>query len=299
MISVVIPIYKNTEQLVQNLRRNLPFFKDCEVILVNDDPSKSIKNELSQFKQIKLYENEKNLGFGQNVNKGVSYATGDYLLFLNTDVALIDNSFKNAVNHFNKDPNLFGVSFAQIERNGSIVGKNKLLWARGFFFHSKAPDMKTGANAWAEGGTALIDKNKFLKLGGFDSLYTPFYWEDTDISYRAWKSGYNVLFDADIKMEHHHEGTIGQYFMKRSTKVTANRNQFIFIWKNITDTSLLLTHFALLVPNIFYYIILKHELNFLEGFIQAVKRLPTILSHRKQQKKMYKLSDRVILSRLK
>ncbi|PJE58197.1 MAG: glycosyltransferase family 2 protein, partial [Candidatus Portnoybacteria bacterium CG10_big_fil_rev_8_21_14_0_10_36_7] len=45
-------------------------------------------------------------------------------------------------------------------------------------------------------------------LNGFDELYSPFYWEDIDLSYRAWKTGYTVLFDPQVLVEHHHETTI-------------------------------------------------------------------------------------------
>jgi GT2 family glycosyltransferase len=298
MISVVIPVYKNTEQLVENLRQKLPFFKGCEVILVNDDPSKSIKKELSEFKEIILHENDKNLGFGQNVNKGVSFATHPYILLLNTDVVLHDDSFKTALTHFEKDKELFGVSFAQKERDGRTVGKNLILWSRGMYLHRKAYDLSSGKNGWAEGGTALIDKKKFHNLGGFDSLYTPFYWEDIDISYRAWKAGYTVLYDNEVVMDHHHEGTTGKYFMKDTTKRTAYRNQLIFIWKNITDRDLLTQHLLLLLPNLVYYVLLKKDIIFLQGFFEAVKRLGEVLKHRATQIKQYTKTDKEVLKNL-
>ena len=299
MISVIIPVYKNTEQMLTNLRHNMQFFKNCEVILVNDDPTKSIKTELSEFKDIKLYENEKNIGFGQNVNKGVSFSTGQYLLFLNTDVKLNDNSFQNALKHFENDTELFGVSFAQQETNRQIVGKNQIFWHRGMFHHRQAATLLSGENAWAEGGTALINKDKFLILGGFDTLYTPFYWEDIDISYRAWKAGYHILFDASIVMEHHHEGTTGKYFLKEITKRVSYRNQLFFIWKNITDFSLISQHIILLAPNIFYYTILKNEHIFFLGLIDALKQLNTVFKHRKKQLKIYQLSDKEVLEKFR
>ena len=55
----------------------------------------------------------------------------------------------------------------------------------------------------------------WLKLGGMDTLYSPFYWEDIDLSYRAWKSGYQILYDPNIIVEHHHESTIAKYFDKK------------------------------------------------------------------------------------
>ena len=43
---------------------------------------------------------------------------------------------------------------------------------------------------WAGGGSALIDRDAFTSLGGFDTLYDPFYMEDAGLSYGAWKRGF-------------------------------------------------------------------------------------------------------------
>ena len=51
------------------------------------------------------------------------------------------------------------------------------------------------------------------KLGGFDGLYDPFYWEDIDLSYRAQKSGYKVIFEPKSIVTHEHEkGTVKEMF---------------------------------------------------------------------------------------
>ena len=41
------------------------------------------------------------------------------------------------------------------------------------------------------GGSCAFDRQKLLELGGFDPLFAPFYLEDTDLSYLAWKRGTN------------------------------------------------------------------------------------------------------------
>src|SRR5690349_12987241 len=119
MISVIIPVYKNTEEFIKNLRSNLPHLKGEEVIVVNDDPTKSIQEELKHFKEVQLIENERNLGFGSTVNKGVEHAKGDVIFLLNSDVVLKDGSYKNAVEQLRRKPELFAISFAQIEKDSS------------------------------------------------------------------------------------------------------------------------------------------------------------------------------------
>lgn len=87
-ISVVIPVYKQTEQFLANLKVNSTFLKNVEIIVVNDDPTTSIATHLKEFDQIILIEHNKNKGFGPTVNDGVKKAKGDFILLLNSDVIL-------------------------------------------------------------------------------------------------------------------------------------------------------------------------------------------------------------------
>ncbi len=293
MISVIIPSYKNKDLLLKNLNNNLPYFKDYEVIIVNDYPEESLKEDLKNL-PVKLVENPKNLGFAGAVNRGAQHATNEYLFLINSDVELPNADFKKGLDHFSKNKKLFAVGFAQEEKDGSTVGKNRFFWKNGFFQHSSADDLEPGPSGWAEGGSSLIDKQKFNQLGGFDELYKPFYWEDIDLSYRAWKSGYEILFDPSIKVVHPHESTIGKYFSSSSVKKIAYRNQLIFVWKNITDLGLLFDHYFKLIPNLLGFLF-KGELSFLSGLFQANLRRPLIFQHRQHQKKLYQLKDKEVL----
>jgi GT2 family glycosyltransferase len=269
MISVVIPTYKNQSEFLKKLKNNLPYLENCEIVIVNDNPEESLKHELKQFQNIILLENKKNLGFGQTVNRGVAKAKGELIMLLNDDVIFHNESFLNAIKYFKENPQLFAVSFAQKEKDGSIVGKNKTFWRNGLFFHQKADDLTFGDNDWAEGGACLVDKQKFQQLGGFDPIYSPFYWEDIDLSYRAKKAGYKIFFDPNITVDHHHESTIGKYFSKDYVKTIAFRNQFLFIWKNIHGEKIV-SHFLFLPFNLVYYIF-KGEIAFVKGFFAAIK----------------------------
>src|SRR3989339_8177 len=180
-ISVVIPTYNNS-QFPENLHKNIRYLKDCQVIVVNDNPQNSLEKQLDTL-DIKLIQLKENRGFAGAVNSGIHSAHSDYILLLNDDVLLQDESFLHAVDDFKKDPKLFAVSFAQVERNNAIVGKNVLFWKNGFMQHSRVNENIAGENGWAEGGSAMFDAKKMMQLGGFDELFSPFYWEDIDLSY--------------------------------------------------------------------------------------------------------------------
>ena len=65
------------------------------------------------------------------------------------------------------------------------------------------------------GGSCAFDREKFLELGGFDPLLEPFYLEDTDLGYMAWKRGWKVLYQPRSVVYHEHRGTIGKKFRRR------------------------------------------------------------------------------------
>jgi GT2 family glycosyltransferase len=297
MISVVIPSYKNKKMLIDNLNNNIKFLEELEIIIINDSPDESLKKDLAGFKVI-LIENDKNLGFGPSVNKGIIKAKNKYVLLLNTDVRLKNQNYINALKYFKENKKLFAVAFAQKDKNGLIVGKNKVYWKYGFFRHKENTDLSFEINAWVEGGASIVDRDIFLKLGGFDDLYSPFYWEDIDLSYRAWRSGYEIFFDPKIIMRHYHESTISKYFQKKYIEKIAFRNQLIFIWKNITDFNLILHHIFFLIPNLIIFT-LKGKFNYLMGFFGTVKNVSTIIKNRKKQKSQYILKDSEVLQKFK
>jgi len=296
MISVVIPQYKGKEKLYANLKHNLPFLKGCEILVINDYPEVPLTDEMaSLFPQVKVIENEKNLGFAGAVSVGIASVKNQFVFLLNNDVVLNDDSYAKALAHFEKDKRLFAVSFRQTEKDNSFVGRNEIYWERGFFQHRKADAKKSGINGWAEGGSMLFDKKKYDIINGFDVLFSPFYWEDIDLSYRAWKAGYTILFDSSVTVQHHHESTIATHFHSSRIKTIAYRNQFITIWKNISDVKMIFEHMFYLIKNLLLYP-LKGEKEFASGFWMAAQLSKEIMEKRSIQKSMWKRSDQEIFN---
>jgi GT2 family glycosyltransferase len=183
--------------------------------------------------------NSENFGFSRSVNIAASKAKGEYLLLLNSDVKLLDDSWKRVIPEFVHDGNLFAVGFAQKEKDGDIVGRNELYFRGGLFHHRGLSSQVTLGTrdsgllptAWAEGGSTLLRKSMWDELRGFDEAYSPFYWEDVDLSYRAKLRGWNVCFSPDIIVEHHHESSTVAQFGKPKIMEIAFRNQLYFTSK--------------------------------------------------------------------
>lgn len=288
-ISIIIPVYKNYEMFYKYLEINKKHFDGCEVIVANDYPEEKITRKVKQiYSNAIIMDNKKNLGFAGNVNRGVRLAKRPYVFLMNSDVVLKDASFKKSVDYLKKDKKLFAIGFAQLEKDGKIVGSNRGYFQNGFINHAHQTLHVTRYtlhnNFWAEGGASIFNRKLFMDLGMLDELYNPFYWEDIDLSYKAWRAGYEVKFDPSIVVEHHHESTIGKYFQQEKILRTAFRNQLVFHWKNITDKDLLIKHLI----NLPRYI-------FTPGFFDALLKLPKILQARKETVRLFKKTDREIL----
>jgi GT2 family glycosyltransferase len=129
-----------------------------------------------------------------------------------------------------------------------------------------------------------------MKLGGMDEkLFTPYYWEDLDLSYRAMKRGFRLLWEPKAVVNHNHESTISK-LSKRKVLRIQERNELLFIWKNITSVNLFRKHMAGLLRRIF------KGPGYLLIIILAICKLQIVLKERKREKKESKVSDEAIFA---
>jgi GT2 family glycosyltransferase len=309
-ISIVIPNY-NGEKL---LRKNLPSvleavreYKNGKVeIIIPDDPStdKSAKiiNEFIQFvreKNISVKtvsnKNRNEAGFSKNIHRGVSLATGDILILINSDVRPHRDFLAPLLSHF-ADPKTFAVACMDESReHGQTVlrGRGIGCWQKGFLMHGEGKLDKQNT-LWASGGSSAFRKSIWDKLRGFDILYNPFYWEDIDLSYRALKSGYNIVFEAkSVVIHEHEEGAIKNKFKPVQIQKIAYRNQFIFVWKNITDPILLFSH-VFWLPYHLLNAARRKDKAFFIGFYLAFLQFSRVMKERERVKKSFIISDKKI-----
>lgn len=293
MITVVIPTYNGQGRLIKNLTHNLHYLRGCELIVVNDNPSINLEQALAHLK-VKLIQNKKNLGFSGAVNKGMLHVTTPYAMLLNDDVVLNNTSWEHSLSLIQKDPRIFAVSFAQREKDARIVGANKIYFQDGFIVHTGTTSTHLQENGWAEGGACIVRTDIFHSLMGFDTLLSPFYWEDVDLSYRAKKRGYRVVFNPVTIVEHHHESTIGSSFRRNFIETIAFRNQLIFTWKNLHSPHLLGRH----IRSLFVFMakaLLKGQGTYVKGFIMAVACLRAISKKRALERAAQLKTDEELL----
>lgn len=310
-ISVIIPNYNGQDLLRKNLPKvfeAIDVYKDGkkEVIVTDDFSSDSSINVLRELKArmesaypdiiFKFIKNDKNLGFSSNINKGVENAKGDILILLNTDVIPQKNFLEPLLRHFS-DSDIFAVGcLDESKEDGKTIlrGRGVGSWKRGFFVHSRG-DIDKKNTLWVNGGSGAFRRSIWEKLGGFNKLYNPFYWEDIDLSYNALKSGYKLIFEPKSVVIHEHEkGVIKLRYSSFYIKTIAYRNQFIFVWKNITDLDLKISHIVWL-PYHFLKSLINMDWAFFVGFLKAFVLLPRIIVSGSQNQKLFVKKDKEII----
>lgn len=312
-LSIVIPNYNGQDLLKRNLPKvfeAVSLYKkgNVEIIVTDDCSTDSSLDVLDSLRakiksafpsiELRIIKNKKNLGFSSNVDKGVSQANGEILILLNTDVIPQKNFLEPLLRNFG-DEKVFAVGCMDKSiENGKIVPRGRGIgeWKRGFLVHARG-EVDKSSTLWVNGGSGAFRKSIWDKLGGFNKLYDPFYWEDIDLSYRALKSGYKILFEPKGIVVHEHEkGAIKSTYSDTKIKTIAYRNQIIFVWKNITDFSLLLNHLFWL-PYHLISALVRRDKAFFNGLLNAIIVFPQIIWSRQKEQKLFVKTDKEILGK--
>lgn len=229
-VEVLIPSYNGRSLLAKHLPDIISFSGKETLITVVDDGSRDDTREFlkEKFPKVRCLYQPKNLGFTKSVNFGFKEAKSDLVVLLNNDVSPKKDYLSPVFKHFENELT-FAVTLNETTSSWPQVSfRGKLQYFRG------EDKTKPRYSAWASGGSAVFSRGLWERLGGFDEVYSPGYWEDIDIGWRAWKAGYFIVWEPEAKVEHQHESTFG-VLDKNFINRLKERNELIFTWKNISD----------------------------------------------------------------
>jgi len=249
------------------LLRELP--PDAHEILVVDDASEddSVGMLRAEFPEVRLTPLGENVGFGAACNRGFREASHNLVLLLNSDMEVTPGSIELLVEHF-AEPDVFAVGPRHV-RPGKPVGP---------------PDDGVGLvrpQLGAPGGGGLLSRDKFLELGGFDPLYYPFYWEDVDLGWRAWRQGWRIVCDARAYFLHLGAATISALYAPAYVARVKIRNRCLFGWKNFRSARLLARHAGSVARNVLGGLVRHRSPAEALGVLDAVAALPRALRARR------------------
>ena len=307
-VSVVIPSYKGRVLLEKNLPSILSAAErhpaSVEIIIVDDAGGDDTGDFLRErYPRVVLLINETNRGFAATINRGFLAARYEIVLALNNDIQVDEDLFARPLRWFD-DPNVFSVTPNMIDPARGESQSLTRLEAGVCWYKTRNLQLRDLPDRTEEipiffgsGGASFYDREKLLDLGGFDPIFHPFYVEDVDLSYRAWKCGWKCLFDPTTTVYHDTSSTILSLHRKRKIKFIGDRNRMLFLWLNITDPLLIARYFLSLPFSLLYDIIGFRKYKFV-GFFWALRYLVTIPGGRRSRKAYFRVSDREVITKV-
>jgi GT2 family glycosyltransferase len=203
---------------------------DSEIIVVDnnsqDDSCEMIK---TRFPNVKLIQNNQNIGFPKGNNIGVAQAKGEYICILNPDTVVAEDTFDKVLEFAKKQKNLGIVGVKLIDGSGNFLPESKRgiptpwvaftkitslykLFPKSPIFNKyyaqHLSENQTGEVEILVGAFMFIKKELYNEVGGFDEdcfMYS----DDIDLSYMVLQKGKtNYYFHETTVMHYKGESTI-------------------------------------------------------------------------------------------
>lgn len=239
-LSIIIPTWNTADITLKNVQTIVAFLppKFAEIIVVDNNSTDNTQQVFSKLKDIKYIKNKDNLGFSKANNIGSQQAIGFYLLFLNSDMELVDSSLVTMIDYISSRPQIgiIGPRFLNpdLTIQGSVfppqtpLNAFKEYWLGIPYSYSKfAPTGPTPLSVWSiSGGAVIISRELFNKIGGWDERYF-FYYEDLELCRQVRKQHKEIFYYPQCTVVHRH-GSSGK------TLATSN-NQ----WRRLIPSSIL------------------------------------------------------------
>ncbi len=225
-LSVVIVNYNVKyflEQCLHSARkaaRNI----DCEMFVVdNNSVDGSVAMVREKFPEVKVIANTDNRGFSRANNQAIKVAKGEYVLLLNPDTVVEEDTFEKIINFMDEHPDAGGLGVKMVDGKGKFLPESKrglptpaIAFYKIFGLASLFPKSKTFGQYHQtfldpddihqvdvlSGAFMLIRKTVLDKIGGLDEEYF-MYGEDIDLSYRITQEGYKNYYFPKTRIIHY------------------------------------------------------------------------------------------------
>lgn len=296
-LSVVIPSWNGAEPLAEHLPSVLAAADragGAEVIVADDGSDDGTAAEVpGRFAGVRVASRPVNGGFAKAANAGVAAASARLVLLLNNDMEVEPDAFRALLAAVEADERVFAAVPSIVRKATGVEESGTVLRFRRGVVSAGLAQGTIPEPAYGCGGAMLFRKSVFDGLGGFDELFSPFYWEDVDLSYRARKRGLTVHLAPGARVIHDHGRTIGARFDGAAVSRIYERNRLIFTWKNLTDPPLWRSHLAML-PAKAAWDLARHRA-FARGLVDAWRLRSELRGRRSREVRDGRVPDRALL----
>ena len=209
------------------------------IVADNNSVDGSVALVKEKFPQIKLIENKKNTGFSAANNQAIRISCGEYILLLNPDTVIQEDSLEKIVRFMNEHTDAGGLGVKMVDGTGNFLPESKrglptpaVAFYKIFGLSKLFPNSRkfgkyhlTYLNVdeihkvdVLSGAFMLLRKSALEKTGLLDEDYF-MYGEDIDLSYRLTIAGYNNYYYPETTIIH---------YKGESTKKSSVNYVFVF-----------------------------------------------------------------------
>jgi GT2 family glycosyltransferase len=214
------------EQCLHSVKKALSgsaLLPETEVFIVDNSSTDGSLDFLAPlYPGFHFIPNSQNTGFAKANNQVLSRCSGEYILFLNPDTLVAEDSLDSCLSFFQKHPNAGAAGVRMIDGSGHFLKESKRGFptARASFFKITGlaacfPSSRLFAAYYAghldsrtshpvdilSGAFLMVRKEVLDKTGGFDEQFF-MYAEDIDLSYRIKKAGFQNYYLASTSIIH-------------------------------------------------------------------------------------------------
>lgn len=236
LVSIVIVNYNGMRHLPELLASlSAQTYPNIEVIVVdNKSVDDSVQYVNVNFPKVKVFPQEKNLGFAGGNNVGIKVATGKYVFLLNNDTTCAPQAVEQmvAVAEASPTPPVVAPLIKFYDLPGFINSVGNFVKPNGWGSDGYIGYVDTGILdsvgqlASACFGAVMIPRSVLDDVGPMDERYR-FYYEDADWSYRAWARGHKIVFAHGAVVYHKFNATMNTLPSSfKMSLVVSNRMRF-------------------------------------------------------------------------
>lgn len=239
-VSIVIPVF-NQLHFTQACLASIQEHQDAkrfEVIVVDDCSTDATAESVPRIPGVVYVRNEANSGFVHSCNRGAAKARGKYLVFLNNDALVKAGWLTALLDTFAEQPEagIVGSKLVypdgRLQEAGGIIWQDASGWNYGKFDDPQKPEYNHLREVdYCSAAALMIPRALFDGVGGFDSRYSPGYYEDTDLAFKVRHAGHKVFYQPLSEVVHY-EGATGGTDLSAGPKKyqDINRSKFAEKW---------------------------------------------------------------------
>lgn len=203
-LSIVIVSYNvrsYLEACLQSVRKALEGIEGEVFVVDNHSSDDTVSVLRSQYSWVRLIENQENLGFAKANNIAIRQSQGDYVLLLNPDTVVGEQTLRSALLFMDEHPKAGGAGVMMLNTDGTRAPESrralptpwvsclKMLGFTKRYYMSHLPWDAPGRIDVVSGAFCLLRKDALDKIGLLDEDFF-MYGEDIDLSYRLLKAGW-------------------------------------------------------------------------------------------------------------